>query len=84
MPCNASNDAPLLQRGCRVLLLVVALGAASIALGLGLPYMLVDAPPAADALLARKAQAAFAPDAPAVEVAPAAPTARGAGTGRAG
>jgi len=75
MPCNASNDAPLLQRGCRVLLLVVALGAASIALGLGLPYMLVDAPPGADALLARKAQAAFAADAPVAKPVPDAPAA---------
>ncbi len=76
MPCNASTDAPLLQRGCRVLLLVVALGATSIALGLGLPFLLVDAPPAADALLARKAQAAFAPVEPAATPAPAAPAAR--------
>lgn len=75
MSCNATSDAPLLQRGCRVALLVVALGAASVALGLGLPYMLADSPPTAETLWARKAQGAIAPpvapaDAPVETAAP--------------
>ena len=75
MPCNATPDAPLLQRSCRVLLLVVALGATSVALGLGLPFMLAGSPPSADTLWARKAQGAI--EAPAPDV-PAAPHAAGA------
>ena len=76
MPCNATPDAPLLQRSCRVLLLVVALGAMSVALGLGLPFMLAGSPPSADTLWAREAQGAMAVPASEAPAAPAAPERR--------
>lgn len=60
MHAKPAFDLPVaaFQRGRRALALLVALAAASLAFGVGLPWILADAPPVADELWARQVQSA--------------------------